>query len=330
MFYTLAKLAIFIHTKVSSYQEYCYLCAILSKNTNMANLKQASISKSRSYTACLSEAHKMLFDNIKLIFSKTWIYSAVLALLTAAYTSLCIHAGLYGDSVAVYVWIGVSCIATLCAEVAYLAKIISLINGRSMKWNVVRCARIMFCYLCFCAFLTLIYTAATYLTIFAKQPVMLAELQPMFLIFGASLLVIALLLLPYVYIFMKYLMEPECKLRRIIFKSYGTGMRYWGLTFIAMLLAVLCTAVCATLVSLPALIVMAANAFSVFGVNFLGDPTGLPSYFGTIQFVVFALSAFICLYINIFTIFVCYFLYGSIETREREKKKFMNELQTKA
>ena len=37
----------------------------------MGNLKQASISKSRSYTACLSEAHRMLFDNIRSIFSRT-------------------------------------------------------------------------------------------------------------------------------------------------------------------------------------------------------------------------------------------------------------------
>ena len=44
----------------------------------MENLKQSAISKSRSYTACLSEAHRMLFDNIKLIFSRSWMYCAAL------------------------------------------------------------------------------------------------------------------------------------------------------------------------------------------------------------------------------------------------------------
>lgn len=31
----------------------------------MNNLKQAAVDKSRSYISCLSEAHKMLFDNIR-------------------------------------------------------------------------------------------------------------------------------------------------------------------------------------------------------------------------------------------------------------------------
>ena len=69
--------------------------------------------------------------------------------------------------------------------------------------------------------------------------------------------------------------------------------------------------ICAVLVSAPMFIVLAANSLSVYGVNFIGDPTGLPSYFTAIQLVVYALTFFIWAYINIFIIFVCYFLYGS-------------------
>ena len=125
---------------------------------------------------------------------------------------------------------------------------------------------------------------------------------------------------------MKYVMEPETKLRRIIFKSYATGLRHWGLVFTALFLAALCVALCALLVSIPLFIVIAADSMSVYGVNVLGDPTGLPSYFTTIQVIVFALTFFIWAYINIFTVFVCYFLYGSIETREKEKRIAKKEL----
>ena len=65
---------------------------------------------------------------------------------------------------------------------------------------------------------------------------------------------------------------------------------------------------------------------SVYGVNTLGDPIGLPSYFVIIQSVVFVLTFFIWSYINIFTIFVSYFLYGSIKTREKEKMDAKQEM----
>ena len=67
---------------------------------------------------------------------------------------------------------------------------------------------------------------------------------------------------------------------------------------------------------------------SVYGVNTLGDPIGLPSYFVIIQSVVFVLTFFIWSYINIFTIFVSYFLYGSIKTREIEKMDAKQEMKT--
>ena len=62
----------------------------------MDNIKQAALSKSRSYIACLSEANKMLFNNIRTIFARTWIYCAVLAVVSAIYLSLYLHAMLFG------------------------------------------------------------------------------------------------------------------------------------------------------------------------------------------------------------------------------------------
>ena len=39
----------------------------------MNNLKQEFLNKSRSYTACISASHRMLFDNIRAIFRHTWL-----------------------------------------------------------------------------------------------------------------------------------------------------------------------------------------------------------------------------------------------------------------
>lgn len=292
----------------------------------MDNLKQASISKSRSYTACLSEAHSMFFDNIRNIFSRTWAYCLVLALVSAVYLSLYIYVMLYGNNTGVTIALCVASLATLAAEIAYYAKVISLVNGRPMKWNIARCTNIAACYIAFCVVLVSVYAFVAYGVVMAKQPVSLVEMQPLFYIFGGVSIIVMFLLLPFIYVAMKYLMEPESRLGKIIFKSYKTGLRHWGLIFTALFIATLCASVCAVLVSIPMFIVLAANSFSVYGVNFIGDPTGLPSYFTAIQLVVFTLTFFIWEYVNIFILFVCYFLYGSISTKEKEKKELVKEL----
>lgn len=292
----------------------------------MDNIKQASLSKSRSYIACLSEANKMLFGNIRTIFSRTWIHCTVLAVVTAIYISLYLHAMLYGYTMTTKIGVGIFSLLMLAVSVVYFSRIMFLVNGRPMKWNLVRSTKLTICDVCLNIILLLIYSGVTYLVVQSKQPTDIIQLQPMFTVFGASALIISLLLLPYVYVIFQYMMEPESKLRKIIFKSYTIGLRHWGLIFIALLLAALCIFICSMLVSIPMLIILSANSLSVYGVNYLGDPTGLPSYFIVIQLIVFILTFFIWSYINIFTIFVGYFLYGSIETREKEKKDAKKEL----
>ena len=259
----------------------------------MDNIKQAALSKSRSYIACLSEANKMLFNNIRTIFARTWIYCAVLAVVSAIYLSLYLHAMLFGYNTALRIGLVAFSLFMICAGMAYFARIMFLVNGRPMKWNIVRSSKLTLCYICFNAIIGLIFTGIAYATIYHEQPTGTIQLVNIFATFVIASLIIMLLMLPYAYVVMQYMIEPECKLRNIIFKSYVT---------------------------------MTANIMSVYGVNTLGDPIGLPSYFVIIQSVVFVLTFFIWSYINIFTIFVSYFLYGSIKTREKEKMDAKQEM----
>ena len=293
---------------------------------SMDNLKQAVINKSRSYTACLSEAHRMLFDNIKVIFIRTWAYSLVLAMVSALYLSLYIHAMLYGGGFGLAVMLCVATLAAIAAGTVFQARVMHLVNGRPMRWNLARCGILTAC--CIVAGIVLIGVCAAVVfgIVASQQYATLADMQPVFICLGGMSVVVALLMLPFVYTSMKYMMEPECKLRRMAAKTYAVGLRHWGLVFTALFLAELCVIPCSLLVSLPMFIVLAANSYSVYGVNFIGDPTGLPSYFTAIQAAVFTLTFFIWAYVNIFIVFVCYFLYGSIATREKEKKEIANEL----
>ena len=318
---------------VSFYILYCYLCIINTlyiKQIGMDNIKKSSISKSRSYTACLSEAHRMLFDNFRVIFSRTWIYFAALAVISAVCFMLYTHTMLYGNSTGQTVAMCGFSLLMLCSVVVYYSRVMFLVNVRPMKWNIIRGFRLAACYYAFCILVWGAQAFITYNYVLIHQPISPEALMPLAIAFNVANIVIGLLMLPYVYAAVKYFIEPESKLRHILTSSYATGLRHWGFMFMAMLPAVLCVLLIALFLSIPMLIVITANSYSVFGVNFIGDPTGLPSYFPVIEGSVFALTFFIWAYLNVFVIFVGYFLYGSIEARKKEKKAFLKQEQLTA
>ena len=138
-------------------------------------------------------------DNFRLIFGRTWMYFAALALLAALYFSLYTHVLLYGNTTTLSVLISVASLVTLCAEVVYYARIMFLVNGRPMKWNIRRCAVLAGVYVLFWLVVALVYAAVSYGVIQSKQTVNLLELRPMFIAFSCVSMLIGVLLIPYVY-----------------------------------------------------------------------------------------------------------------------------------
>lgn len=290
----------------------------------MNNLKQESLNKSRSYTACISASHRMLFDNIRTIFKHTWLYALLLALSMSMMSMFYIKALIGGGySSSSFICLVVSLLLVVCFQVGYTSRVLMLLNCQTMMWNVKRYLRLILLYLCVSFAVSAIQWILMYLVIGGTTSVPSDKMPVTMLLIACSSLFFACVLLPYVYVFMKYMMEPESKLSKLLFKVYKTGLRYWGFIFITLLLAFLCVAVCMFFVSIPMLVITMANTLSVMGVSYLGDSSGLPSYFDFLQYMIVAVSSFICLYINIFIIFVFYFMYGSIETREKERKDFL-------
>lgn len=290
----------------------------------MNNLKQESLNKSRSYTACISASHRMLFDNIRTIFKHTWLYALLLALSMSMMSMFYIKALIGGGySSSSFICLVVSLLLVVCFQVGYTSRVLMLLNCQTMMWNVKRYLRLILLYLCVSFAVSAIQWILMYLVIGGTTSVPSDKMPVIMLLIACSSLFFACVLLPYVYVFMKYMMEPESKLSKLLFKVYKTGLRYWGFIFITLLLAFLCVAVCMFFVSIPMLVITMANTLSVMGVSYLGDSSGLPSYFDFLQYMIVAVSSFICLYINIFIIFVFYFMYGSIETREKERKDFL-------
>lgn len=293
-------------------------------------MQQIELYKSRSYTACIKDAFNTCTHNLKTIFFHTWAYALCLAIITAA----CVVAAtktLTGEtSTVAAVGLLVSFVLLIVASVAMFGRATVLVNGQKTGWNIKRAARIMLVVIVFSLVLSvLLGVVAALITASqgaAKSPAVgLAVSAGM----DVVMLIVYLLLLPYLYVFSKYMIEPETKLRGLLFKSYRTGLRHWGFIFTTEFLAWLCMTICSVVIALPAVIVLAALAMSINGVNTFGDPTGLPSYFDAMQFGWFALATFIWAYISIFSMMVCYFIYGSIETREKEKKEYLDRQQEK-
>lgn len=132
---------------------------------------------------------------------------------------------------------------------------------------------------------------------------------------------------PLCFITMKYILDDTTCFWSLFAKAYAVGLRHFGYIFIVCLFAAVVIAVVSIVLQLPATIVATANYQANLGV-FYGDPLGMPSYIVPLTSAVFLVSGFMQAYIRLSAIFPLYYMYGSIETQEKEKKQFALDTNT--
>lgn len=139
----------------------------------------------------------------------------------------------------------------------------------------------------------------------------------------AVVTIIALLLeLPLAYVLMKYIMEAPCSYWKTLRKHYSNGMHHWSTLFLAFFVSILLVTLAALVVMMPAHILNLANQIAQMGL-LMGDPLGMPTYMTLLTFVTFMLCCFIGFYVSQVTLMHNYYLYGSIEAKEKEKMKII-------
>ena len=136
--------------------------------------------------------------------------------------------------------------------------------------------------------------------------------------------VVTLLMVPLAYLSVKYLMDDKTSFWPLLFKRYGTSLRYWGRQFVVLLVCAIILGLLCCIVSLPEIILYEANWQARIGVVG-GDPLGMPDSITILTFVTCALSSFMQLYITLPLLFCLYYMYGSIDARENEKKERMKK-----
>ncbi|MGN1376231.1 MAG: hypothetical protein ACI4V5_06730 [Prevotella sp.] len=290
----------------------------------MKELEQIQLYKNRSYTACIAEAHKIFFTNLKTIIQKTWLYAIATAFAVAlyAYFHIDISTNDYGGQMA---WgYFASIIILLTAIIVLLARIMYLANGKTMKYNIIRSVKASIIYIVV-LLINIIGTGFIYYKV-SGGTMMIDNIDSTEKVFALSIglfIILNIIMLPITYISVKYFMEPESKLHRIFFKSYIVGIRHWGLLFITWMIISIIITSCCILASMPAIVILIAKGLSAFGENFIGDLSGLPAYFDILTFATFTFTSFICIYINVFAFLVYYLIYGSIEAREKGREDFL-------
>jgi len=227
----------------------------------------------------------------------------------------------------------------LAGSIAYNARAYMLVNQKTMRWNCVRYLKltlwtflisfifgvlIVSCWMgtehLFAPSAEALQSAHTAEAINMMQTKMAGATLKSAVITGMLSVLLLLLLLPILYISIKYMMEPESHFHQLLVKSWKTGMRHWGYIFLTLLLTMFAIGFVFLLISIPLIIVTSAYFISAHGVA-SGDAAGLPGYFNWIYLLTSIATYFIYLILTVFCLLIGYYLYGSVETREAEKKQ---------
>lgn len=131
-------------------------------------------------------------------------------------------------------------------------------------------------------------------------------------------------LLPLTYTNTRYVLNDDAGYWHDLSQRYVIGLRRWGFIFLVVFVTMLIVSVFGLFTSLPALILSIANRTATFG-YLTGDPLGMPSYIGWLAAAVFLIIGFIQAYVLLSFLFPVYYMYGSIEVHENERKKFNKE-----
>lgn len=125
------------------------------------------------------------------------------------------------------------------------------------------------------------------------------------------------LLLPLLYLTMtQYIMMKG---------NWHQALRYWGSAIIISMVVCIVFGLLSIVTELPAAVLLFANITSMSG-TLLGDPSGMPDYMSWLNIIVFTLAGFMQAYIYLSTLFPFYYLYGSVETQEKERDEMNKKL----
>lgn len=285
--------------------------------------KEGILLKDRSSRACISAGYRLYLSNFKRIFRASWLAALLFAIVVSTGGTLMILRPQ---------WALIALPLTIIIDALFVTYGFTVLKqhqetgaiGWTAHWYsldthiFVRTLKAWLCMLIIsvvliCAVAAVSVMAVNYLSTYTALGTL-----------AVITLLVFILILPFTYSNIRYILKDGTNYWSNLFGHYGTGMRRWGFIFLVVFMTTLIGWVCLLFTSLPAIILSLAGNEANIGLLH-GDPYNLPSYIGWLSASVFLLIGFIQAYIILSFLFPIYYMYGAIETHEKEKNKFNKE-----
>ena len=276
---------------------------------------ETELIKDRSLSSCIKTANNLLGINFAKTIKGTWLPALLFAIMTALFGFFALQEisatslGSPSPTILSYVRSIGTWVVSLGLWAYFFASVITLVSESGLKQNLRRSLAIVGVEL-------IVYLILMAIGIVVVRMVVMSHLGKPFtpnfitLVCGVTvawLLLMALIMVPFKYAEMRYLLSPNGSLRRNLIAYYVSGVRGGGLLIGTTFFTVLAS-VC-------------LGAIILLGELTMNDPSGLPPYFNALLIGSIVLTTFIFMIVVAWSVFVFYYVYGSIEHRRQMKKQ---------
>ena len=290
---------------------------------------ETELIKDRSLSSCIKTANNLLGINFAKTIKGTWLPALLFAIMTALFGFFALQEisatslGSPSPTILFYVRSIGTWVVSLALWAYFFASVVTLVSESGLKQNLRRSLAIVGVEL-------IVYLILMAIGIVVVRMVVMSHLGKPFtanfitLVCGVTvawLLLMALIMVPFKYAEMRYLLSPNGSLRRNLIAYYVSGVRGGGLLIGTTFFTVLASVCLGAIIFLPTSILLGARSSSLLGELTMNDPSGLPTYFNALFIGSLVLTTFIFMIVMVWTVFVFYYVYGSIEHRRQMKKQ---------
>lgn len=281
--------------------------------------------KVRSYSGCISAAFMAIRDKAIPTTRKYWKIMLIISVLQTAlftFSSTLTNGMVYVGFPLETSQIAICTILTFILYYCVEGCIFSLVNGQKAVWSIVRLFKTIPVQIVLYLIYILFIVGGTYalMTITGKA----TNQTTLFQVVGIALIMIIpmlVLIVPTMYVFTKYLVEPDSRLYADFFHDYKLGFKHWGLIFLTMLLSALCICIVEATLLMPVHMLELIKNVEAYSMVSQGDEPALPHYFIALYALFTFIKSFVELYIFAFAVYATYFVYGTIKLKSQPKNE---------
>lgn len=290
----------------------------------MENNKTNELFKNRGLSACMIASLNNFSNHFKTTIKRTWIPTLLFSLITGLctliffppYTILSYLTTHHTQSLILNIF---CYLLIACSFIWMFSSAMNTLNGNGLMFNIKRTAIVTLHNIILAIIISIIIAVIIFALGKKMYVIDLNQIRSNWIVYSSVAVLLWLVLLPYIYVMMKYYMETETNLFKQYFTMLGTGISYWPYTFIVSFISLIIIIVSACIILTPFALLIIAQTVSQNGIS-EGDPSGLPSIFTWLLTITSTISAFILSYIFIWRLQTMYYIYGSITTQKKEKE----------